>query len=448
MVPVLVLVCLVFVNIGFKLLLVNSETQRINMGSIEVVASEFEKNPVSLLLPMSVNGRSLYSPSGMVPLVVLKSMLGFNGAYIAINTFFIITLFACSYFYKKDILFSFFVSVFWVFNEPIIHLFYIGGLLVGYVFLVYLTLNMFFLVKVFSSPSSKMYPVLFLASLVLLLLSWEHALNYVVFLYSLLVVFMMLTNHCAKKMVPRYARLLSVATLISLAYFIVRFHFSGDIRAKGSEDELLFTSNSYWILVEDFVANAFTYLYMAATYIMPLSVVQSNALVFLGKQGIMFNLNGWPDPYFLSFYHSVFFWQNMAGAIFAAYIFMLFKLFVRMRDDPSVDNFSLFFLALFILIGSSVHLLIKFRPYMSIPILAYKGVSSIFALSIFVAYVISVMRQKNKAFANTLMVMFVICFMVNGVFRPRLYNYTSSVIWTSVSYPDPVALIQDRIGSN
>jgi hypothetical protein len=446
--PVVLLLILLAVNIGCKFILTDAHSDKSATSCIDHSIDVLKKDPSAIFLPMSCAGRFFYAPTALVPVAGLKYLVGFDNAYIILNTVFLFTLMLCSFYCLRSVQFTLLVACFWIFNEPLIHIFYIGNLLAGYVYLTYLALNIFLFIRCLRVDfSSKWKLAYFGLSFILLLFSWEHAANYVFFLISLFLVCLLLRDDILpRKSFYAFLSIVAVVVCVFALYVYIRMQHVGDILVRGSEDETILTSLSSWLAVEDVFSNMVTYIYMSISYVVPIVFTQSNALVLLGKEAIISDQNGFiPLQSHLAYFHSIFFWQYIGGAVFALYILFLFHTYLAARKMKSLDCFILFSLALMIFMGSLLHMSVKFRSYLSIPFLSYKGSTSIFAVSLLVAYGIYLIGKNKPRTSYLLTFMMIVCFMVNGLLRPRIYNKLSDAVWASVNYPDPISWFQKRL---
>lgn len=72
---------------------------------------------------------------------------------------------------------------------------------------------------------------------------------------------------------------------------------------------------------------------------------------------------------------------------FLAFGYFLVRMLVKNLQQPSCSSLVYFALGIVVLSGFATHSLIKFRPYMSQPVLSYKATLSILGVALLIAYI-------------------------------------------------------------
>ena len=177
----------------------------------------------------------------------------------------------------------------------------------------------------------------------------------------------------------RSLNFIAAATVaIVVPYLAVRLSFGGEQGRPGAEAELLFKHRYVALMIDDFVSNIITYTYMAFVNFIPHGLAGSNALTTLSDETLVQGQNGYhPQAQHLVPGHYHYFWHFQAGMVFLAFAYFLGKLLVRNYQRPTRASLILLALGLLVAAGFATHSLIKFRPYMSLPVLSYKATLSI-----------------------------------------------------------------------
>jgi hypothetical protein len=146
----------------------------------------------------------------------------------------------------------------------------------------------------------------------------------------------------------------------------------------------------------------------------------------------------------LVYYHHVFLWYYLAGVVATIFFYYLARYTRRVfTGKANGDDITVLSILLLILTGSSTHLIIKFRPYLSVPLLTYKCTVAILGVSILISYVL--MNLNPEQVRNRRAIIFVWCLILfGGLTRNTRLAHIALDVMPGTRYtiiPDPLAPI-------
>jgi len=194
---------------------------------------------------------------------------------------------------------------------------------------------------------------------------------------------------------------------IAISWFIVASEWALHIVTRalyvhshhrlGHEEEMIFRYNHTILMVEDFISNIFTYIYVTVANFLPTQVIASNSFE-LGPDVIIAGQHNFYFPFSeLALHNHLFLWRYAAGVFFTILIYITYRTSVKsFRDPKEIDILKLFSLAM-VWCGMAVNLLIKFRGYLSMPLaFGYKVNVGVVGLGIYLTIVILEWGDKIK----------------------------------------------------
>jgi hypothetical protein len=234
-----------------------------------------------------------------------------------------------------------------------------------------------------------------------------------------------------------------VVAAILLLYLAVRLPLAYEFVRPGGEEELIITYSNLILAAEDLIANFFTLTYMSITNYLP--TFGSLSQTYIGDAAIVAEQHGYHALMSdLVVMNHLFLWRFYAGVVVALFLmYGIVRIHNAFRAPRPVDAvLAALFLA--VLFGCGTHLMIKYRPYMSVPALAYKPTVSIFFVTVLVAYLAVLARTwfRRVAAYRTFIGGLWLIILVGAFTRPAALNQMLRHVGIS-SYGDPLSqLIQ------
>ncbi len=239
----------------------------------------------------------------------------------------------------------------------------------------------------------------------------------------------------------RSALALLVISTVAAAYVTIKNRFGLEgLHPKGGEADLLTTYGGYHLLMlEDVVSSFFTFFYTTiTTYFPPELFSFSLSLWHYGPEKVVALQEGYhPQATHLTLFNHLFLWRYYAG--FALAVFLMFYVRVTRALILHVDTHHviLFVLMSVVLIGSPSHLVIKWRPMHSAPLLGYQVYLSILGWTLLLCYLVErVARSFGGWRAVALSALLIGDFGYCAYARPALLSCMSSQVFLG-TYPDP-----------
>ena len=348
----------------------------INKAQVETVDNLLRHAPLRLFQPIVFQpGRILWQPTTILPTYFGQKLLGPVGNYLAFSCLFIVTAFACATLVSRTLLFPGLVAFMVAFGTQLNYVYTFGSLISLYLVLTYSSINLTCVALLLDRRCSpRLCELVFFASLTVLALATEWWLNYA-------------TALLAGVMVP-------VAGL-TLAYLLIRLRFPGQFTTKGAEEELLLTYTYPILAVEDLLANFLTFLYMTLDNYIPSFISSSNSLTRLGRATIIAQQNGYHESHQdLVVMSHLFLWRFYAGMVGLIYLAAFGWMATKALQSPARHRAIIVALMIMIMAGFSTHLMIKMRPYNTVPALSYKVIISVTLFTVLVAYVAELVYNR------------------------------------------------------
>lgn len=151
----------------------------------------------------------------------------------------------------------------------------------------------------------------------------------------------------------------------------------------GNESEMIFGYAYLSLALEDLLSNIITYNYLMLTSYLPPFLTGSISDYQIGGQAIIDSQHGYHEQFSgMTAIHHVFFWRYYAGAAFVIYAYFLAK--TTRRALIKFESTAVIVASLLMLIGTgaAIHWVVKFRPYLSVPLLTYRTTTGLLAVSL------------------------------------------------------------------
>jgi hypothetical protein len=353
---------------------------------------ELVSQPWKLLLPFSFSGgRYRWTPTGYVVIGLLNLWVPAPWIFVGLLLLLVIVSYLGSWMIFHSRVFSSTLALCMGlgshFNYSYVH----NGGHLWVLYVLYMLINLFFLYALATSTKRlRSAKIGFVVSLIVFALCWEQWLDYDVFLLTGCAFFYLLCRRVLELQARYLDRIRFVALstiLITVGYLAGKLPSSGEHFTPGHESDTIFTYSSVALGIEDVISNLITYPYIAATTFLPSWVVSSNSLHYLGADRVMQEQHGYhQEQTHLVVMHHLFLWHFYAGMMFIGFIvLMVWAVRAAWTRQNSQAIMTLVLLWL-IATGFATHTIIKFRPYLSVPLLAYKCIGSVLGVALLLSY--------------------------------------------------------------
>jgi hypothetical protein len=404
---------------GFPILSIN---KAIFATVTDTIAQDWKR----LMMPMVYEkGRIYWQPATIFFTYWAERYLGPVPSYLLFSSLFIAASFILSLVVTRSLLFAATLAYMFAFGTQLNYAYTYGSLIPLYLVQTYCALNLAIVALMLSGRISKTTGSgAYVLSLCLVALASEWWLNYGVAIVAAAGFGLLWAMHHQHRNISDLCRFLILSTvLVGICYLIVRLQFPGQFTTRGEEEELMFSYPKVVLMIEDFLTNYFTFLYMSLNNYLPSFVSASNSLVYVGPERIIAEQNGYHQQYqSLVLMSHIFIWRFYAGVaatLFAAGLAMASLWAWREREvRPAIV------VALMLMIGTgfATHLFIKMRPYNSVPALSYKVAISVAALTVLVSYLLLIVTERIESIVvrRCVIASVVACVFVAALTRPRM----------------------------
>jgi hypothetical protein len=132
--------------------------------------------------------------------------------------------------------------------------------------------------------------------------------------------------------------------------------------------------------------------------------------------------------------------------VFAAYLYFLVKSLLYGIRDGNRLWMALGVILIGVLAGAGTHLLIKYRPYMSVPSLSYKCMPSVLASTILLGFALMRLREIMPDVRRFRIAFTIVCLIILwGAFtRPPRLSYLNSEVGLG-GYPNPAKQVRNFV---
>jgi hypothetical protein len=383
--------------------------------------------PMSLLLPFEYEPHRYYwAPTLIVPIYLLHKTFSPFVVSVLTSSLLIVTGYVTCWRLFRSSVAGLIFGWMWIFGTQLTYSYTLGNLLAEYIVLAYFMVNLI-IAHSLLLDGTKRHPhgLLFLATLAVAALSSELWLNYGVFLLVASGYFYWWGCHHKRPPTARGGRLVLVSTaLVMITYLAIRTKVAHQYMAPGAEEELIFTYSHPMLMIEDFIGNYFTFLYTAVANFLPSVLFASNSIVWYGPRTLIAEQHGYHESFsYLVPVNYLLFWRYYAGVTAAAFGYLVGYSVRRSWRDPSRVHATVVMFVTMIAVGFSTHLLIKFRPYNSVPALPYKALVSILGVSLLTSYLVSLAGKRLGMVRYRLLVASVMAtVLIAGFTRPRMLS--------------------------
>jgi hypothetical protein len=358
----------------------------------QILSDTLPQHWPSLLLPFQfepARGGVYWQPTSILLLYFTQKYLGALASYLIFSNLFVVTAAIVARRLTGSLTFTATLAIAFGFGTQLDYAFAYGWLTIIYILLTYCAINCFTAVRLLSDDSARTsWRIGFVVSLCLVALAGEWWLNYATALICASAFGAIWTSH---HQLPRLRAsllfILGASVAVLVTYLAVRLPFRGNFLKPGSEEELVFTYSHKILMLEDIIVNFFTFLYTALTNYLPSFVTSSNSLTYLDRATILAEQHGYDAPHQnLVLMNHLFLWRFYAGIALTGFFAFSGVALHRAWKTGSTSAAWIAALSIMVMTGFATHLIIKFRPYNSVPALPYKAIVSVSAYTVLLAY--------------------------------------------------------------
>ena len=359
------------------------------------------------LLPQEyVSGEVLWLTTSLVPIYFAAKYFGSVVQFLLFSSLFLMIVFMCSWVCTRSLGFTAMITFMFAFGTQMEYVYTYGDLIILYVLLTYIAVNLTVAVLIVSGRvTGCRWLIAFILSLCLVALATEWWINYataMIVASGFGVIWASRHQNIAIRVASTWILLLSGSVLV--LYLTVRLQTPAQFAKHGAEEELLLTYTNYVLMFEDFVVNFFTLLYMTLTNYLPSFVTSSNSLTYVGRAAIIAEQYGYDAAHQqLVVMSHLFLWRFYAGVVGTLFVGYAVWAVYRAWRSPSLVAAIVAALTLMVISSFPTHLMIKMRPYNSVPALTYKVTISVAALTLLAGYLTMVagrwLRSRRAYFA-------------------------------------------------
>jgi hypothetical protein len=190
-----------------------------------------------------------------------------------------------------------------------------------------------------------------------------------------------------------------------------------------------------------------TYCYIALTNFCPSWFSSSNSLYHFGADRLIAEQHGYhAEKTHLVAMHHQFLWYFNAGAVFVVFVWLSYRAMQQAQRAPGQAVLVVAALLLLIWTGFATHTIIKYRPYLSAPLLAYKCMISVTGVMLLVSYgamhAASWFRNRRRYLGAVAALWLAMVFV--GIERMPYQAHLSREVGLG-DLPDPVATLKESL---
>jgi hypothetical protein len=377
--------------------------------------------------------------TGLTVVKLLEQVFTPNTVFYTLNAVLIVFTFGCSWLMFRSAVFSYTVAICLAFGTQFYWVYVCSPIVAASLFLICLQANLLCLHKVLRT-GSRGWQIGYAVTLIVFALNHEQWLDYLAFVMLMCGFLWLYARRApAPELKPRLLFVAMCTAVIAAAYLSVRLQYGQQTSRPGDESEMIFAYGSPVLATEDFFSNILTYLYIAVSNYFPPFMVGSNSLYLFGPEGVVAAQNGYhPAQSHLVAMHHVFYWYFFAGMVFTVFVYFLVRN-ARAALNGSQRHTYLTAFMLLVTVGFAIHALVKYRPYMSVPLLTYKCMNSNLGMAYLIGYCLMDARRWISARKlYPLLVALVWGVIVYGALaRPAYLSFLSQTVGMT-ALPDPM----------
>ena len=400
----------------------------------------------SVLLPVEIGGNQcVWITSSHLPIHLLVRAFGASQTFYLLNALVIVVTYATSWLISRSTTFTYTMTLGMALGTQFHYSYVLSGTFSMYLQVAYLEIILLCGFKMLTARRRVgAWRAGFIGTTAFMSIGFDTWLNFYVFL---LVASGFLAWFYARRGDRDRLRELRFAVLATTALLAVwlpvklvtgKQHFT-----RGSEEEVILDYHGRPLLaIEDFASNLVTYTFMATTNYLPPALITSNSDFHYGSAAVMAEQHGYHRRQAqLVAMHHLFYWYFHAGMVFVAYLYLLGRTSSAAIGRHSLTCACIAVMLIGIGTGAATHVMIKYRPYMSVPALSYKCMPSILAATYLIAFLLMKLRERLRwrRLSGTIIVACWAIILYSGLARPALLSDLQAKVGLARLPVDPAA---------
>lgn len=430
-------------------LVIKVKLDRWSHTSYDILPDDVLTKPWKVLLPMCLDqgkirmqGETIHwFTTGLVLVNTVERFLGPNLTFYFLNVLLILVTSLTSWLALRCTVFTLTSCICVAFGTQLHHGYSCSSVVAFYLFVCYAEVNLLAAYRLLSKTEySPRWALAYGISLVLLALCHEQWLDYLAF--AVLAGLFLTAYFLYRWETTRASRtaLLMLGTLVlGFTYLAIRLSFGRQQSTPGHESEMIFAYKYRTLALEDFVSNVFSYTYISFTNYLPPFLVSSISDYKLDRQVILAEQHGYHENMqHLVIMHHQFYWYLYAGCVFTLFVLALLRYSRKSFRHGSPRHVALTVFLLMVLAGSAIHTLVKFRPYLSSPLLTYRCTTGVLAVTILISMTMTHWRQSWMSRRRSTLAIGLVWLVIfySGLVRPHYLGHLSRQVGCG-PYPDP-----------
>lgn len=404
-----------------------------------------------LLLPSRELGGS-WSTTDLILTDFVVHRLGPAGTWQLFNALLIAVSFTTSWLVFRSTLFSWTLALCMGFGTQLYHTYAVsGGIGAPLLFIYYemVLTSAYFVVRAENRRAVLCWSLGLAASVVLMVMAYEGWLDFLVFSVVAAVAFAPALWRHDRRALRRLAWITGSLVIVGVVYIAIKTRL-GYGQTPGSESDVIFNYRHTSPMIEDFVSNALTHLYIAATNFLPPSFVSSTALYSLGASDLVAEQHGYHAPFtFLVPMHYLFLWRYAAGAVAVIAGHTLFKSVRAIRKAPSTASVCVTVFVLLMVVGGPTHDIIKIRPMKTVPAVGYHTMLGVLGAALLISFGVMYVDRRSISRIRTIGATAVVwgVILYGSLTRPAMLSHLAAQGGLGEGlYPDPWRAAELRLG--
>ena len=403
-----------------------------------------------LFLPLKEIGGG-WVTSTLVLIHVAESAWSPATVWYLVNAAAILVAFGTTWVLFQSAVFSFTFAICIGFGTQFYHAYAVTGGIASYLVVSYHMLLLFTAVQlVRGAQPAWAWAIGMAVSLALNIFGYEGWLDVLTLVWvALPVVYVGLRRMDRPAEARRFLATTAVLTASGIGYVIIKLSL-GFGQGSGSESDVLFNYDSWWLIADDFISNVFTHTYLSVSNFLPPSLVGASAFYQLGPQRLIDAQHQYHEPFlYLVPMSQVFLWRYYAGAALVLLGVALAHTMRRSWRQPSAWTLVLMAGLLMMLVPGATHMLIKFRPMNAMPVMTYHVTVGVLGAALVISWLVTTAWRdwRNRtAAAGVVLAVWAIVFYGALARPPYLAHMAAQSGLGNLLYPNPMNVLVEKLG--